>query len=509
MHKPIVEPEYSASICVIRQTGATLYWFVEKGMALWARIWCGIALTGILLNDAPASAVAAEPSGGQIRGQPTWLSSARAQPQPEAVLPPPMLQRQQGIQRTHELLAQARGQRSSPYPPEVLEWQHQVDTLYQQGKYQEAAQIQEKVLAWTEQNLGPDHPDTASGLNNLAVLYRNQGGAYAKAEPLYLRALAIREKALGPDHPDIASSLSNLGYMYTTQGAYAKAEPLFLRALAIREKALGPDNPDTADSANDLAELYSIQGAYAKAEPLFLRALAITDKALGSNHPMTINVRENLKQCRKALVGAAFTTEQSRLVADAIQGSKHKIYTNSSGKIVGINNLRIGDKRYNVKFEYGSFENLYMDRNLNPPFKRWLLPLSEESDEPMKAMAAINAVLNSLDKVPQTVGDDPQPRGFTPPFMASILALSDRSYCIPLKYIITERTYGKVKTDTESSISTLCSSNGYPKSSASNNDPNSFGPFLNIPSGIGWDVNLLSGNGVRESIVYAQFTLVE
>jgi hypothetical protein len=45
-----------------------------------------------------------------------------------------------------------------------------VDTLYQQGKYQEAAQIQEKVLAWTEQNLGPDHPDTASGLNNLAVL---------------------------------------------------------------------------------------------------------------------------------------------------------------------------------------------------------------------------------------------------------------------------------------------------------------------------------------------------
>jgi len=416
--------------------------------ALWTGIWCGIALTGILLNDAPASAVAAEPSGRQIRGQPTWLSSARAQPQPEAVQPPPLLQRQQGIQRTHELLAQAGGQRSSPYPPEVLEWQHQVDTLYQQGKYQEAAQIQEKVLAWTEQNLGPDHPDTASGLNNLAVLYRSQGGAYAKAEPLYLRALAINEKALGPDHPDTAASLNNLAYMYSAQGAYSKAEPLLLRALAIREKALG------------------------------------------SNHPMTINVRENLEQCRKALVGAAFTTEQSPLVADAILGSKHKIYTNSSGKIIGINNLRIGDKRYNVKFDLGSFENLYMDRNLNPPFKRWLLPLNVESGEPMRALNAINAVLNSLVKVPQTVGDDPQPRGPTPPFMASVLALSDRSYCIPLEYIITERAYGKIKTDTETSIRTLCSSNEH-------------------PSSLAWDVNMLSSLGIGSSVVYAQFSLIE
>jgi hypothetical protein len=210
-------------------------------------------------------------------------------------------------------------------------------------------------------------------------------------------------------------------------------------------------------------------------------------------------------------VGAAITKGQSPVVSDATLGSKLKVIINSSGKISGINNLRIGDQRYNVKFVSGSFENLYMDRNLNPPFKRWLLPLSVESGEPMKAMAAINAVLNSLDKVPQTVGDDPQPRDFTPPlpYMASFLELSDRSYCIPLEYIITERTYGKVKTDTESSISTLCSSNGYPRPSASNKNPNSFGPFRNIPSGIGWDVNLLSGNGVGDSIVYAQFTLVE
>ena len=39
-------------------------------------------------------------------------------------------------------------------------------------------------------------------------------GRYAEAEPLYERALAIREKALGPDHPDVATSLNNLAVLY-------------------------------------------------------------------------------------------------------------------------------------------------------------------------------------------------------------------------------------------------------------------------------------------------------
>ena len=50
-------------------------------------------------------------------------------------------------------------------------------------------------------------------LNNLALLYRAQG-QYAKAEPLYQRALGIREKALGPEHPDVARSLNNLAVLY-------------------------------------------------------------------------------------------------------------------------------------------------------------------------------------------------------------------------------------------------------------------------------------------------------
>ena len=62
----------------------------------------------------------------------------------------------------------------------------------------------------------------------------------------YKRSLAIREKTLGPDHPDVASALNNLASLYHKQGRYAEAEPLYKRSLAINEKALGPDHPDVA-----------------------------------------------------------------------------------------------------------------------------------------------------------------------------------------------------------------------------------------------------------------------
>ena len=60
-----------------------------------------------------------------------------------------------------------------------------------------------------EQELGAEHPDTASSLNNLAGLYRDQGNMRRRSRST-MRALAIREQQLGAEHPDTASSLNNL-----------------------------------------------------------------------------------------------------------------------------------------------------------------------------------------------------------------------------------------------------------------------------------------------------------
>ena len=117
-----------------------------------------------------------------------------------------------------------------------IEWDtlnKEVMRLYQAGDYKRATVIAEKALKVAEENVGPDHPDVAASLNNLALLYEAQG-EYAKAEPLYKRSLAIKEKTLGPDHPDVATSLENLAGLYRSTDRPKLAEPLEARAAKIR-----------------------------------------------------------------------------------------------------------------------------------------------------------------------------------------------------------------------------------------------------------------------------------
>jgi tetratricopeptide (TPR) repeat protein len=184
-------------------------------------------------------------------------------------------------QRTLGILEKALG----PEHPDVATSLSNLALLYDdQGKYAQAEPLFHRALAIDEKALGPNHPGVVTDLNNLAALYCEQG-KYAQAEPLYERALAVDEKSLGPNHPSLASDLDKLAALYCEQGKYAQAEPLYRRALAILEKALGPDHPDVATSLNNLALLYQNQGKCAQAEPLYQRALAIREKALGSDHP--------------------------------------------------------------------------------------------------------------------------------------------------------------------------------------------------------------------------------
>ena len=122
------------------------------------------------------------------------------------------------------------------------------------------------ILDWVKPALAEDESDgnasriVASGVTHAETLNeqveRLLGKAkYAEAEPLAKQSLEQSIKKNGPDSPETATSLNNLAVLYDNQGKYDLAEPLYKRALAIREKALGPDHPGTARSLNNLAEL--------------------------------------------------------------------------------------------------------------------------------------------------------------------------------------------------------------------------------------------------------------
>ena len=57
--------------------------------------------------------------------------------------------------------------------------------------------------------------------------------------------MKIDKAALGPNHPDVATTLSNLAGLHQDQGEYSLAKPLYERALKISGTALGPDHPRT------------------------------------------------------------------------------------------------------------------------------------------------------------------------------------------------------------------------------------------------------------------------
>src|SRR6516162_8873367 len=85
----------------------------------------------------------------------------------------------------------------------------------------------------------PDHSTSARWRSARRRSAQEQGDL-AGARPLHERALAISEKVLGPEHPDTATSLHNLASLLQDQDDLAGARPLFERALAIYEKVLGP-----------------------------------------------------------------------------------------------------------------------------------------------------------------------------------------------------------------------------------------------------------------------------
>jgi class 3 adenylate cyclase/tetratricopeptide (TPR) repeat protein len=200
-------------------------------------------------------------------------------------------------------------------------------STYFQGRaaYSGARPLQERALAIREKALGPEHPETATSLNTLARLLRDQGD-YTGARPLIERALAIRQKVLGAEHADTATSLNTLASLLAAQGDLSGARPLMERALAIREKALGPEHPHTAWSLNHLALLLRDQGDYTGARRLGERALTIREKVLGPEHADTatsLNTLASLLAARGDLAGARPLMERALAIREKVLGPEH------------------------------------------------------------------------------------------------------------------------------------------------------------------------------------------
>jgi hypothetical protein len=99
-------------------------------------------------------------------------------------------------------------------------------------------------------------------MNQLALWLSNRA-EYREAEQLFRRALAIDEKSLGPDHPNVARDLSNLAGLLSASNRLAEAEPLSRRHLRIFAEfghRTGHEHPHFRVAINKYAGLLSAMG---------------------------------------------------------------------------------------------------------------------------------------------------------------------------------------------------------------------------------------------------------
>jgi hypothetical protein len=88
---------------------------------------------------------------------------------------------------------------------------------------------------------------------NLASTYSNQG-RWDEAEQLQVQVMESRKTKLGADHPDTLRSMANLAFTWKSSGHISRALDLLRACLAKQRQILGVNHPDTVSSSETLLE---------------------------------------------------------------------------------------------------------------------------------------------------------------------------------------------------------------------------------------------------------------
>lgn len=116
--------------------------------------------------------------------------------------------------------------------------------------YEEANKIQIPILG-TE-----DHPDVASTINNIGVVFLKQG-LIDDALACFQSGLSIRQRVYGLDHEQCSDSLHNIGLAQRHGENYKDAITSYKKSLKIRRIQFGKNkNLKMADTLYNLAIVY-------------------------------------------------------------------------------------------------------------------------------------------------------------------------------------------------------------------------------------------------------------
>jgi tetratricopeptide (TPR) repeat protein len=147
----------------------------------------------------------------------------------------------------------------------------------------------------TRKIFGPNHPNLASSLNNLGMLYKEVKN-YPEAEKLLQEALSIDRKALGESR-SVAITLSNLGSLNLERGQLPLSEDYHRQALVLAKKMYGENNPELADYFERLGVVLTKEKQFAEAEANLRKALSLRLLQFAPNHFRVATTNSFLGAC--------------------------------------------------------------------------------------------------------------------------------------------------------------------------------------------------------------------
>jgi tetratricopeptide (TPR) repeat protein len=133
---------------------------------------------------------------------------------------------------------------------------------------------------------------------------------------MYQRALQGMEKAPGADHTSTLGTVNNLGLLYADQGKLNEAEKMYQRALQCYENVLGANFETYLPALNttwNLASLCERQADLPQAKLMYAKALHGFTKVVGPDDSRSKRLRERLQALDAGIENNALEGEQEPL----------------------------------------------------------------------------------------------------------------------------------------------------------------------------------------------------
>lgn len=161
------------------------------------------------------------------------------------------------------------------------------------GEQAKAIELWEQGEAIMTAQLGVDHPETLTLMNNRGKALKDIG-RLAESESLMRRVHETRSRVLGEDHPLTLVALNNLAGSVQKLGRDQESIGMMREVFERRKRVLGMEHFSTILSMGNLGAALIANGELEEAEPLTRAALKGYRDRFGDSHSHTLVLMGNL-----------------------------------------------------------------------------------------------------------------------------------------------------------------------------------------------------------------------